>query len=538
MISYHLLVRLTLLDHIIIALYFLVVLLIGFALRRRIRGSEDFLLSGRSLPLWMTGIAFMAANLGSLEVMGMVANGAKYGMLTNHFYWVGAVPAMVFLGIFMMPLYYQNKVRSVPEYLKRRFDSKTHVLNASAFAVMTVLMSGINMFALAVVFRAMLGWSFHFSVFVSAGVVVVYTYFGGLSSSIYNEVLQFFLIVAGFFPLSVMSLRAVGGWAGLRSRLPDELLHTWRYMGSGSANPFGANWLVVSFGLGFVMSFGYWCTDFLLVQRAMAARNLTAARQTPLLAAVPKMLFPFLVTLPGLCGAALLGHEIHGDYNSTLPLLLGKFYGPGLLGLGLTALLASFMSGMAGNVTAFNAVWTYDLYQTYIAPDRSDDHYLRVARFTTLAGTALSTATAYIVLQFDNLMDYMQLISSFFISPLFATFLLGMFWKRTNSTGAFYGMIAGIAGAMGHYIAYRAGLLHYASAMASNFYGAICGWSASMITTIVLSLLTAPPKQESLAGLVYDGDVPDPTNWAWYRRPAFQGGCILLALAILNWSFF
>ncbi len=524
-------------DGLIILGYFVAVLGVGFLLRRRIRASEDFLLSGRSIPLWMTGIAFMAANLGSLEILGMVANGAKYGMLTNHFYRVGAIPAMVFLGVFMMPIYYRNNIRSVPEYLKHRFDDRTHILNALTFAVMTLLMSGINMFALAVVFRAMLGWSFHFSILTSAGVVMLYTYLGGLSSSIYNEVLQFCLIVAGFLPLSIMGLREVGGLQGLRSRLPDHLLHTWRYMGSGSDNAFGANWFIICLGMGLVMSFSYWCTDFLLVQRAMAARNLMAARRTPLLAAVPKMLFPFLVTLPGLCGAALLGPALNGDYNSTLPLMLGRFYGPGLLGLGLTALMASFMSGMAGNVTAFNTVWTSDLYRYYLAPGRPDQHYLRVARIATLVGTALSMATAYIVLQFDNLMDYMQLIASFFISPLLATFLLGMFWRRCNKTGAFYGMLAGIGGSMGHYLAYRAGLLHYPSAMAPNIYGAISGWTLAMVVTIALSLVTLPPPEKNLAGLVYDQRQSTAAGGSWYGRPAFQGAAILLLVAALNMIF-
>jgi SSS family solute:Na+ symporter len=438
----------------------------------------------------------------------------------------------------MMPFYYQNKVRSVPEYLKLRFDNRTHALNALTFAVMTALMSGINMFALAVVFRTMLGWTFHFSVLLSAGVVVIYTLMGGLSSSIYNEVLQFCLIVAGFLPLSIMSLKSVGGLEGLRQRLPDTLLHTWRYMGHASRNPFGADWFAVAFGLGFVMSFAYWCTDFLLVQRAMAARNLSAARRTPLVAAVPKMLFPLLVTVPGLCALSLFGESLTRDYNDALPLLLGHFYGPGLLGLGLTALLASFMSGMAGNVTAFNTVWTYDLYQNYIAPGRPDAHYLKVARLATVAGTALSVATAYIVLRFDNLMDYMQLIASFFISPLFATFLLGMFWKRANATGAFYGMIAGIAGSMGHYAAYRAGWLHYNSDMAPNFYGAMCGWTASMLVTIALSLLTAAPDSRRLAGLVY-GDMRAAAGPAlpWYRTVEFQGGCVLVAALALNVLF-
>ena len=359
-------------DRLIIGTYFAAVLAIGLVLRRRIRTSSDYLLSDRSLPLWITGIAFMAANMGSLEMMGMVANGAKYGMLTNDFYWIGAIPPMVFLGVFMMSFYYQNNVRSVPEYLQRRFDNRSHALNALTFTVMTVLMSGINMYALAIVFRTMLGWSFNFSVLLSAGVVVVYTSLGGLSSSIYNEVLQFCLIIVGFFPLSIISLRAAGGWHGIHAKLAGPMLHTWKYMGSGKENAFGANWFAVSFGLGFVMSFGYWCTDFLLIQRAMAARNLGSARRTPLVAAVPKIFFPILVVLPGLCALAIFGNQLTANYNAALPLLIERFYGPGLLGLGLTALLASFMSGMAGNVTAFNTVWTYDLYQNYIAPGRAD----------------------------------------------------------------------------------------------------------------------------------------------------------------------
>jgi solute:Na+ symporter, SSS family len=525
-------------DRLIVGAYFAVVLTIGFILRRRVRSSVDYLLADRSLPLWVTGIAFMAANLGSLEIMGMVANGAKYGMLTNHFYWIGAIPPMVFLGVFMMPFYYQNKIRSVPEYLRLRFDNRAHALNALTFTVMTVLMSGINMFALAIVFKTMLGWSFNFSVLVSGGVVMVYTSLGGLSSSIYNEVLQFFLIIAGFLPLSIFSLRAVGGWRGLQAKLATPMLHTWLYTGSGKENALGANWFAISFGLGFIMSFGYWCTDFLLVQRAMAARSLDDARRTPLVAAIPKMFFPLLVTLPGLCAAALFGAQLKVDYNAALPLLLEKFYHPGLLGLGLTALLASFMSGMAGNITAFNTVWTYDLYQNYIAPDRADQHYLRVARMATIIGTVLSIATAYIVLRFDNLMDYMQLIASFFIAPLFATFSLGMFWRRSNATGAFYGMIAGVAGSIGHYLAYRVGLLHYRTDMAADFYGAMAGWTAAMVVTVAFSLLTAPPPSEKLGTLVYSKQGRSETTMhRWYTSVGFQGVCILSVTLLLNILF-
>lgn len=525
-------------DRAIVAAYFVAVLAIGFVLRRRIHSSTDYLLTDRSLPLWVTGIAFMAANVGSLEVIGMVASSAKYGMIMNQFYWIGAIPPMVFLGVFMMPFYYRNNIRSVPEYLKMRFDKRVHALNSLTFTVMTILMSGINMFALAIVFKTMLGWSFNGSVLISAGVVMVYTSLGGLSSSIYNEVLQFFLIVAGFLPLSFVSLRAAGGWRGLQEKLAAPMLHTWSYTARGSDNALGANWFAISFGLGFVMSFSYWCTDFLLVQRAMAARTLIDARRTPLVAAIPKMFFPVLVILPGLCAAVIFGSQLKTDYNAALPMLLEKFYGPGLLGLGLVALLASFMSGMAGNITAFNTIWTYDLYQKYLAPGKTDRHYLLVARVATIAGTLLSIATAYIVLRFDNLMDYMQLIASFFISPLFATFSLGMFWRRANATGAFYGMIAGIAGSVGHYLAYRFGLLHFKTPMAADFYGAMSGWTASMFVTIVLSFMTPPPSSDKLGTLVYCRNTRiESGSRRWYHSVGFQGICILAAAVILNILF-
>ena len=525
-------------DRAIVAAYFIAVLAIGFTLRRRIHNSADYLLTDRSLPLWVTGIAFMAANVGSLEMLGMVASSAKYGMIVNQFYWIGAIPPMVFLGVFMMPFYYRNNIRSVPEYLKVRFDNRAHALNALTFIVMTILMSGINMFALAIVFKTMLGWSFNSSVLISAGVVMVYTSLGGLSSSIYNEVLQFFLIVVGFLPLSFFSYRAAGGWRGLHEKLAAPMLHTWQNTASGANNAIGANWFAISFGLGFVMSFAYWCTDFLLVQRAMAARSLVDARRTPLVAAIPKMFFPLLVTLPGLCAAVIFGDKLKSDYNAALPMLLERFYGPGLLGLGLVALLASFMSGMAGNITAFNTIWTYDLYEHYIAPGKTDRHYLLVARMATIAGTVLSIGTAYIVLRFDNLMDYMQLIASFFISPLFATFSLGMFWHRANGVGAFYGMIAGIVGSMGHYLAYRAGMLHYKTPMAADFYGAMTGWTAAMTVTILVSLFTPPPSSDKLGTLVYCNHTKaDSGSRRWYNSVGFQGICILAGALILNILF-
>jgi solute:Na+ symporter, SSS family len=530
--------RFSLYDRTIVGAYFFVVLAIGFVLRRRIHNSADYLLTDRSLPLWVTGIAFMAANLGSLEMLGMVASSAKYGMIVNQYYWIGAIPPMVFLGTFMMPFYYRNNIRSVPEYLKVRFDARAHALNALTFTVMTILMSGINMFALAIVFKTMLGWSFNGSVLISAAVVMAYTSLGGLSSSIYNEVLQFFLIVAGFLPLSFFSFRAAGGWRGLHEKLAAPMLHTWRFTASGRDNAMGANWFAISFGLGFVMSFAYWCTDFLLVQRAMAARSLIDARRTPLVAAIPKMLFPVLVTLPGLSAAAIFGSQLKADYNAALPMLLERFYGSGLLGLGLVALLASFMSGMAGNITAFNTILTYDLYQDYLAPGKTEQHYLIVARLATIVGAILSIATAYIVLRFNNLMDYMQLIASIFISPMFATFSLGIFWRRTNGTGAFYGMISGIIGSFGHYLVYRTGLLHYKTPMAADFYGAMAGWTAAMFVTILFSLITPPPPNDKLGTLVYCKTATiDSGVRHWYNSVGFQGVCILAGALILNILF-
>ncbi|MGB7350689.1 MAG: hypothetical protein WBC66_12615, partial [Candidatus Acidiferrales bacterium] len=354
-------------DYLIIALYCAFVLGVGFKLKKSMRTSTDFFLSGRKIPAWITGLAFISANLGALEVMGMAANGAKYGMLTCHFYWVGAIPAMLFVGLAMMPFYYGSRARSVPEYLRLRFDEKTRALNAITFAVMTVLASGINLYAMALLFKLMLGWSIHTTILLSAIVVLVYTFLGGLTSSIYNEVLQFFLIVLGILPLAVLSVAEAGGWSGMAARLPTGFMHMWTNLGSANANPMGVDWFQVVAGLGFVLSFGYWCTDFLVVQRALAARDMNAAQKTPLIAAVPKMFIPFLVIIPGMAAWAVLPHAsflLQGkvDYNLALPLLLARYYPAGMLGVGITALLASFMSGMAGNVTAFNTVWTYDIY--------------------------------------------------------------------------------------------------------------------------------------------------------------------------------
>ena len=444
-------------DYVLLGIYFIFVLGIGFALKRYTKTSTDFFLSGRAIPAWITGLAFISANLGAQEVIGMGACGAKYGIMTSHFYWVGAIPAMVFVGVFMMPFYYGSKARSVPEYLKLRFDEKTRAFNAVSFAVMTVFSSGISMHVLAKLLEQILGFNYHMCIVVSAAIVLVYIFLGGLTSAIYNEVLQFFLIVLGFFPLVFLGLKSVGGWDGLVAKLnvvatsptnpagraleSGAWTQSWAHMNSASANPMGVEWFGMVMGLGFVLSFGYWCTDFLVVQRAMAANSMSAARRTPLIAAFPKMLFPALVILPGMIAIALhqdggtfLPKDANGviDYNMAVPAMLAKFLPTGILGIGITALMASFMSGMAGNVTAFNTVWTYDLYQSYIKPGQSDQHYLRMGHIITVVGILLSIACAYVASAFNNIMDMLQLVFGFVNAPLFATFLLGMFWRQSH----------------------------------------------------------------------------------------------------------
>src|ERR1051326_113432 len=461
--------KLTFIDWTVMVIYFVFVLGIGFALKRYMKTSTDFFLSGRSIPAWITGLAFISANLGAQEVIGMGASGAKYGSATSHFYWIGAIPAMAFIGVFVMPFYYGSRARSVPEYLKLRFDEKTRGFNAISFAFMTVLSSGISLYAMGLLLETLLGWNFSFSILIAAAIVLIYVFLGGLTSAIYNEVLQFFLIVFGFAPLVFLGLKDVGGWSGLQARLATVATsngfqsgawsESWKFMGSPSSNPMGIEWFGLAMGLGFVLSFGYWCTDFLVVQRAMAAKSMSAARRTPLIAAVPKMLFPFLVILPGMIAIALtyktggsgfaLPKKADGtfEYNMAIPLMLGHYFPSGMLGVGLTALMASFMSGMAGNVTAFNTVWTYDIYQSYIRRGAPDAHYLLVGRITTIAGVALSIGTAYLAQHFNNIMDFLQLVFGFVNAPLFATFLLGMFWKRTTGHGAFWGYASGLVAA-------------------------------------------------------------------------------------------
>jgi SSS family solute:Na+ symporter len=575
--------RIASIDYAVMAVYFVAVLGVGLALKRFTRTSTDFFLSGRALPPWVTGLAFISANLGAQEVIGMGASGAKYGIATSHFYWIGAIPAMVFVGLFMMPFYYGSRARSVPEYLKLRFDEKTRTLNAVSFAVMTVFSSGISMYAMGKLFHILLGWSFDFSVLVSAVIVLGYVTMGGLTSAIYNEVLQFFLIVFGFAPLVFLGLRSVGGWSGLTRQLAVEstvrglpstaYTHAWSGLRDASTNPIGVEWFGLVAGLGFVLSFGYWCTDFLVVQRAMAANSMTAARRTPLIAALPKMFFPFLVILPGMIALALTTGTANPlipaklaangaplvdaagrlvlDYDLATPMLLVRLFPSGLLGLGLTALMASFMAGMAGNVTAFNTVWTYDIYQSHIRPGASDAHYLATGRVATVVGIILSIGAAYVAGAFNNIMDLLQMVFAFVNAPLFATFALGMFWKRTTGHGAFVGLLSGtlgaaihhgltlprgaVAGLKGGYL----GVMHvYPSELAQTFWTAIIAWSACFVVTIFVSAFTRPRPQEELVGLVYSL-TPRPRDEGLrpLQRPWVLAVVILVLTLALNLIF-
>ena len=533
-------------DYVIIAFYFLFVLAIGVIVSRRMKSSEDFFQAGRSIPAWVTGLAFLSANLGALEVLGMAAQGAEYGLMTAHFYWIGAIPAMVFLGIFMMPFYYGSKARSVPEYLQKRYNEPTRAVNAITFAISTLVLSGTSMYGMGLVFHDLLGWDINLTIWLSAAVVLVYTALGGLTSSIYNEVLQFFLIVLGLAPLVIVGILAAHGWSGVTHAVPPTFLHTWHGTAHEATNSMHVTWPGIVLGLGFVLSFGYWCTDFLVVQRALAAKDVNAAQRTPLIAAVPKVFFPFLVILPGLLALPLFPHlgekgNAGMSYNNALPLLMGHFYPPGMLGLGLTALLASFMSGMAGNTTAFNTVFTYDLYQAYLVKDREDKHYLNVGRIVTVAGVLISVATAYLAASAPSIMDFTQTVFGFVNAPLLGTFLFGMFWKRTTPWGGFWGLIIGILAALTHWLLTTYGPYQhlYSTAQAGNFWRAFIAFSAGALATYVISLVTRPKPVEELRGLVYS-ETPRPESdkhLPWYERPVVFGIFVLALAAVANLLF-
>src|SRR6201994_4171806 len=544
-------------DYVILGIYFVVVLGIGFVARLAIKTDLDFFLSGRSLPAWITGLAFIAANLGALEILGQAANGAQYGVPAVHYYWIGAVPAMVFLGLFMMPFYYGAKVRSVPEYLRLRFNEATHAFNAGTFAIATVLISGVNLFALALIIHLMLGWSIIIAILVAAALVLVYITLGGLTSAIYNEVLQFFVIVAALLPLTLVALHDVGGISGIEHRvkafkaLGDAGLHAWRGLGIHHVtNPLMSSWIGVVFGLGFVLSFGYWTTNFAEVQRALSARNLSASRRTPLIGAYPKIFLPFIIILPGLIAVVTVhglgvGKSLSLQYNTAIPHLIGQFFPDGMLGIAIIGLLAAFMAGVAANVTAFNTVVTYDLIQSYVWKDRDPAFYLRSGRLVTVGGILISIATAFIAKGYSNIMNYIQTLFSIFNAPLFATFIIAMFWKRATAWGGFWSLVAGTAAAYAtnRLNAYHA-VFHFGSALSASFWQAIIAFLVGGLVLVVVSLVTKPKPDEELRGLVWgltrkeEREVnEDARDRLWWRSPNLLAGVAIALLVVLNIIF-
>jgi SSS family solute:Na+ symporter len=548
-------------DLAIIVLYFAAVLGIGFYLKRYTRTGDDFFLAGREMTAWVAGLSFLAANLGSLELMGWAAAAYQYGILATHWYWIGAIPAMLFLGIVMMPFYYISKTHSVPGYLKLRFGEPARGLSAISFAFMTVLMSGINMYSMALVLKVVLGWDIHFSIWVSSITVAVYVGLGGLFSAIFNEVLQFVLIWLGALLIPTIGLIETGGWSGMVSRIAanfpgQDHTHLWRTMYHFGDNPMGIHWTGIVLGLGWVISFGYWTTDFLVVQRVLAAKDLRSAKLAPIIGAAFKMMVPFIVILPGLLGLALLPMRLTGEgqavvtgghsYNEVLPLMLARYCGPGLLGLGITALIAGFMSGMAGNVSAFATVWTYDIYRALIRARADDAHYVRMGRWCTIVGVLASIGTAYLVMQFLSIMDYVQALFSFFIAPLFGTVLLGMLWKRATPAGGFWGLLAGTVSSIGMWawVKLDPAALRYialsprARDMAENMYRALWSWIICVVITVIVSLLTKRKPVAELAGLVYGcTEVPSEGHLSVYQRPIFWAGVVGAVFVVLNIVF-
>jgi SSS family solute:Na+ symporter len=546
-------------DIAIVAIYFLMVLGIGFYLRKYTKTSEDFFMAGRDMSAWVAGLSFLSANLGALELMGWSAAAYQYGILATHFYWIAAFPAMVFLGLVMMPFYYISNTHSVPGYLQLRYGEATRALSGISFAFMTVLMSGINMYAMALVMKVVLGWNIHFSIWVSSLTVAVYVTLGGLYSAIFNEVLQFFLIWLGALTIPILGMIEAGGWSGLvtkiQQRVQGDYVHLWGPMATFSGNPMGVHWTGIVFGLGGVIAFGYWTTDFLVVQRAMAAKDLRSAKLAPIIAAYFKMFVPLIVIVPGLLAIAVLpfklvpesavGPGLH-SYNEVLPLMLARYCGPGLLGLGVTALIAGFMSGMAGNVSAFATVWTYDIYRPYLHRRGSDRHYLLVGRWCTILGVIASIGTAYLVTHFKSIMDYMQALVSFFIAPLFGTVILGMLWKRATPKGGFWGLLAGTVSSIAMYtvvVSYPPALRYIALSpdakpMAENLYRALWSWIICVVVTIVVSLFTTPKPAAELKNLVYGFTrFPEEGNVAFYKRPIFWGAGVAVVFAVLQIVF-
>ncbi len=547
-------------DVAIIAIYFIAVLAIGIYLKGQSETGEDFFMAGREMTAWIAGLSFLSANLGALEMMGWAASAYQYGILATHWYWIGAIPAMLFLGLVMMPFYYISKTHSVPGYLRLRFGESSRALSAICFAFMTVLMSGINMYSMALVMKVVLGWDINFSIWVSSLTVAVYVALGGLRSAIFNEVLQFVLIWLGALLIPILGLIEAGGWSGLQAKIAanlgrDDYTHLWSTLGSFSGNPMGIHWTGIVLGLGFVISFGYWTTDFLVVQRVLAAKDLRSAKLAPVIGSAFKMLVPFIVILPGLLALAVLPIKLVGasqvvgnahSYNEVLPLMLARYMGPGLLGLGITALIAGFMSGMAGNVSAFATVWTYDIYRALMRRDATDQHYVKMGRWCTVIGVLISIGTAYFVMQFHSIMDYVQALFSIFIAPLFGTVLLGMFWKRATPQGGFLGLLSGTLASLGMFVWVKLepSALRYiafspdAKEMAQDMYRGLWSWIICVLVTVIVSMMTKPLPDSQLNGLVYGcTEVPKEEHVPIYERPLFWAAIVIVVFFILNIIF-
>src|ERR1700733_13661920 len=554
------LVHLSPIDIVIVVFYFALVLAIGWYLKGRANTGEDFFMAGREMTAWVAGLSFLSANLGALELMGWAGSAYQYGILATHWYWIGAIPAMLFLALVMMPFYYISKTHSVPGYLKLRFGEPSRILSAVSFAFMTVLMSGVNMFAMAKVMQIVLGWDINFSIWVSSVTVAIYVTLGGLRSAIFNEVLQFFLIWAGALLIPILGLYEAGGWSNLKlqiaERASDQYVHLWSGLGSFADNPMGIHWTGIVFGLGAIISMGYWTTDFLVVQRILAAKDIRSAEMAPIIGAGFKMFVPIIVILPGLLGLAVLPEKLVPEsvasvtgahsYNDVLPLMLARYCGPGLLGLGITALIAGFMSGMAGNVSAFTTVWTYDIYRPFINSKGSDHHYVNVGRWTTVIGVLVSICTAYLVMQFASIMDYVQALFSFFIAPLFGTVLLGMLWKRATGAGGFWGLLCGTVSSvsMWAWVKVDPTALRYvalspdAKALAQDMYQALWSFIICIVVTVVVSLATKPLPDSALAGLVYgQTQIPPIENVPVYQKPLFWAVVVAVVFVILNIIF-
>jgi SSS family solute:Na+ symporter len=554
------LVHLSSVDVVIVVFYFILVLSIGWYLKGHANTGEDFFMAGREMTAWVAGLSFLSANLGALELMGWAGSAYQYGIMATHAYWIGAIPAMLFLALVMMPFYYISKTHSVPGYLKLRFGEPSRALSAISFAFMTVLMSGVNMFAMAKVMQIVLGWDINFSIWVSSLTVAIYVTLGGLRSAIFNEVLQFFLIWAGVLLIPILGLYEAGGWTNLKlqiaQRASEQYVHVWSGLGSFSNNPMGINWVGIVFGLGAVISMGYWTTDFLVVQRILAAKDLRSAEMAPIIGAGFKMFVPIIVILPGLLGLAVLPEKLVPEsvaavtgghsYNDVLPLMLARYCGPGLLGLGVTALIAGFMSGMAGNVSAFTTVWTYDIYRPLINSKGSDHHYVSMGRWTTIVGVLISVGTAYLVMQFASIMDYVQALFSFFIAPLFGTVVLGMLWRRATRLGGFLGLLCGTlcSISMWTWVKVDPSALRYvalsshAKGLAQDYFQALWSFVVCVVVTVAVSLATKPTPDSELTGLVYGlTEVPAIGDVPLYQKPLFWAAVVAVVLVALNIIF-